>query len=107
MTPALIKSRPLTTSIQTGIVTHDRDLVEARRFRLPPRHSTRSTCRVENTCQVGRRLGADSSESLMKPSSDSVLFCSGDADMVRWTDGWGADRPGCGGGRRAGHGVDP
>ena len=33
MTAALIKSRPLTTSIQTGIVTHDRDLVEARRFR--------------------------------------------------------------------------
>jgi len=32
--PALIKSRPLTTSIQTGIVTHDRDLVEARRFQL-------------------------------------------------------------------------
>jgi hypothetical protein len=30
---ALIKSRPLTTSIQTGIVTYDRDLVEARRFR--------------------------------------------------------------------------
>src|ERR1700719_1853398 len=40
---------------------------------------------------VARRLGAHSSESLMKPSSDSVLFCSADADMVRWTDGSGAD----------------